>query len=380
MPNFTATTRLDYRDISGLVASCNRADIEEDILNPGFVRRWRNRAPGLSSLPQIRIPSTPVTYPGGRLGDFVQPVQAVQPILATVLGQRKVLFDRSLQTFMQAEIPTSFPAVPAGGTIAFQFEQGADASDNQVIYDDQQFNTKIFRRQTGQWRFAFGASSLTAASDLTNGRWLASSSGTGISSARDRTLDNYSLVGASVFAPVAGTALLGRSTAGDYLDGYLDSFHMWARELSPLEQDFLWSTIDEDDVSFAQYPRVRVTARRWTDITGTPGSNQIDRVRNEIAINQYYKLATVTDNGVTPQRIQIAASEDGLVKPDSALMDGPFSLSWVEVPGVAPSVVQDVGWSSVFDCLINTPGHYTARVFRSGGGAVLLHFDVEVTA
>jgi len=376
MPNFTAATRLSYRDIDGLIVSCTRADIEEDPTNPGFVKRWRNRAPGLPSLPSPRVPADIVTYAGGRFGDFVQLNQALQPELAIVLGQRKVRFNRTDSTFLSSVIPVDFPDATnvSGAAVAFQFAQGANVADIQTVYDDQQ-SMKVTRRQAGVRRFKIGATSSVGASDLASGRWLATSDGVAVSAARDRTLDPTTQVGASTFSIAPGVAYLGRSTTGDYLDGDLDSFHVWARTLSPLEQDFVWATVDEDNASFSVNPYAAAAANRWTDVTGDPSLSQINRLRSDV--NQLYKLVTV--DGVASMRVQIAAAEEGHVKPDANLIGNTFSLRWLEKPGVVPLVLQSVGWSSVFDCVIKIPGHYTAQVFREDGGSVLLHFDAEVS-
>lgn len=376
MPNFTATTRLTYRDIDGLIVSCTRADIEEDSANPGFVKRWRNRAPGLPSLPSPRVPADVVDYAGGRFGDFVQLNQALQPELAIAFGQRKVRFKRADSTFLSSVIPGDFPDVTniRGAAVVFQFAQGGNVADTQVVYDDQQ-SVKVTRRQAGVRRFKIGATSSVGAADLASGRWLATSDGLAVSAARDRTIDTTTQIGASTFSIAPGAAYLGRSTTGDYLDGDLDSFHVWARTLSPLEQDLAWATIDEDNASFSANPYAVAAAKRWTDLTGDPSLSQINRLRSDV--NQFYKLVTV--DGVASMRVQIAAAEEGHVKPDADLIGGLFSLRWVERPGVSPLVLQSVGWSSVFDCVIKIPGHYTAQVFREDGGSVLLHFDVEVS-
>jgi len=378
MPNFTATLRQTYRDISGLIVSCGRADIEEDLANPGFIKRWRNRAGGLPSLPSPRVPADVVDYAGGRFGDFTQLDPAHQPELAVVLGQRKVKFNRADETYLQATIPGDFPysAHVKGATCAFQYEVGTDPADDQVLYDDGQAGgVRVYRRLVGDAKFKIGATTNSSTTDLVTGHWLVQSDGTFVKRTRDVTFQNTTTIGPALFTIAAGAAFLGRKfTGGDYLDAMLSSFHIWARQLSPLEQDFMWKTIDEDNVSFATNLYAPVSTERWTDVTGNPGSSQINRLRSDVP--QFYKLATV--DGGPAFRVQIAASEEGMVKPDVDLVGNLFSLTWTETPGTPPLVTQDVGWSSVFDCVVRVPGHYTARVFREGGGTVFVHFDVEV--
>jgi hypothetical protein len=41
-----------------------------------------------------------------------------------------------------------------------------------------------------------------------------------------------------------------------------------------------------------------------------------------------------------------------------------------------PAVYQTAGWSSVWDVLIGTAGHYTFVVHRAGSGSQVLHLDM----
>jgi hypothetical protein len=178
---------------------------------------------------------------------------------------------------------------------------------------------------------------------------------------------------------VAGTGYLGRGTAASTeLDGILDCIHLWHRQLSPLELDFVWQKLNEDGTSYDALPRADVRLRLWTDLTGVGANGEGNRLRSIMGAEPRYKLATVPNNGAAYVRVQIAAAVDGKVLADSALGGELFTLDWKEYPGLVPVMDQDAGWSSVFDCQLKHAGHYCAGVRRTGGGTVFLHFDVEV--
>lgn len=385
MPNFSAALRTSVRDVQGLVLSCGRNDVVQDDAHPGFMLRWRNRAPGLPSKPFHRVPSDPVTYPGGRFSDPRQDLTALQPaIVLTGGGQRRVSFDRALGQHLRFTIPGTFPEVSGPATVAYQFEKRPDTSNDQIILDDQQSKLILRRRGAGGLAQAkFGAVTATAAGDHDNGTFVAWG-GTAVTWHKNGAA-YASAAGANNSQVIIGTGLIGIGTggAGTELDGILDCLHIWYRELSPLERDFVWQVLNEDLVNYATQLRAPVALRRWTDATGNLALGQINRVRAVVGGEPLFKLATVGAGGATALRVQIAAAVDGKVLPDSALGGELFTLAWVEAPGnpaVYPVVSQDAGWSAVFDCALKTPGHYCAKVERQLGGAVFLHFDVEVVA
>lgn len=383
MPNFTASIRTTLRDVEGLVLSCGRNDIEEDSSHPGFVKRWINRAPGLPSKPAVRNPGDAITYPGGRYSNPQQLITANQPqIILTGGGQRRVQFNRSAGTYLQFTIPGTFPEAAGPAFLAYQFEKRPNTSNGQHIYDDNQSKIVLRRRGAGgQAELKLGVTTCTAASDHIDGACIGYTSGSNITWRRQNS-PYATQAGASNPQVVAGTGYLGRGTAGGTeLDGILDSFHVWHRQLSPFEIDFIWHTLHEDGASFTSNPRTIVKLKRWTDTTGT--GSQPNRLRAERGAEPYYRLATVTGGGSIAKRVQIAAAVDGKVLADSALGGNLFALSWIEAPGASPMfpvVNQDAGWSAVFDCSLKTPGHYCAMLRRTAGGSVMLHFDVEVVA
>lgn len=374
MPNFTAVVRTSYRDVSGLVLSLRGEDLVEDPFNPGHVKVWPNRAPGVPSKPMWRAPSDAVAYQGGRYTTPEQLDVTIQPELQILGPSRKVKFTGT--EFLKGSIPVALPETVRGLSFAFNFTPDGPDTPTQVIYDDG--TQRISRvRAGGDGEFKIGSNAVPFGAGLNDAVYLVSGSPADLYYSELNTFNN-TVVGASVGQLGPGDFYLGRAVGGDYLVGSIGSFHAWTRELSPLERDFVFLTLSDDNTTmFTANSYAYLTNEVWTDATGTSGTNEIVRVRPQNAVFPHFKLARKT--GLSPARVQIAASEDGLVKPDSELTET-FHLHWVEYPGVtAPAIIQDAGWSSVFDCAVRFAGHYCARVWRNDGGSVLLHFDVEVT-
>lgn len=361
----------------------------QDDSNPGFALRWRNRAPGLPSKPFHRLPSDAVTYPGGRFGDPRQDVKAVQPaIVLTGGGQRRLSFDRALGQHLLFAIPGTFPEGAAGPcTVAYQFTKRPSTDNDQIIYDDQQAQVIVRRRGGGGLaQLKVGATTKTAAADHDDGTFVGYGAGAaGVTWLKNGAAYGSVQAGTANATVIAGTGKIGQGAGGlaTSLDGILDSFHVWPRLLSPLELDFVWQVLNQDAINYATQLRAPVALRRWTDATGNLAAGQINRVRSVVGADPLFKLATVGAGGATALRVQLAAAVDGKVLADTALGGNLFTITWVEAPGlpaVYPTVSQDAGWSAVFDCSLQTPGHYCAKITRQLGGAVLIHFDVEVVA
>ena len=160
----------------------------------------------------------------------------------------------------------------------------------------------------------------------------------------------------------------------NFCDIILSGVHIWRRHVSPLERDFIYDTIDADGTSYSDYARAEMSIGAWTDDTGT--SPEVSRINPFSERPHRFYLATVPTG--TYRRVQIAASVDGLVVPDSLLGGDLFSIDCIEhVSAGVPHVFQDAGWSSVFDIKVKDEGHYTFVVHRDNGGSVVLHLDVE---
>jgi hypothetical protein len=353
-------------------------DLVENPLNPGYVKEWPNKAPGLPSKPAYRLPNDPITYAGGRFDSPVQSVLARQPELYVSGPLRGIKCTRTSQHFLSGAIPSNLSEIVRGVTFAFRFIPGANLTNQQSIFGSS-LSTLRSRGSTGNGEFAIGATTAAYAGALVSGTYLVTGTSTNITWSRENT-SSGTAAGAATQQFVPGSYYLGRDSAGNYLDGTILSMHAWARALSPLEKDFIWKTIYDDGSSgVTTNVYASVTQELQTDITGLNNSQQIDRLRPQLVAPHYFKKASWNNISDTYARVQIAASEDGMVKPDSELIGDDFYLTWVEVPGTgpAPLVFQDAGWSSVFDCRLSVEGHYCARIARNNGGAVFVHFDVE---
>lgn len=388
MPNFTAQVRTSYRDVAGLVLSCDRQDVVEDPLNPGFVREWVNRAPGLPSKPFVRQPGDPApTYLGGRFSNPKNLDQATQPTLAlTGPGEKRVQFDRARSTYLVTElIGADFPdaAPPQPIALAYQFVKGADASNLQGLIGDSSNVLRAFRRDGAGNAGIVSNGLLSLVGDHPDGTFLVT--GTIGGGGSDWAQDGASLAPAGtndVNQIVTGSFLVLGATApgaviSNFLDGTLDSMHMWFGELSPKTKDLIWQTLNEDGVDYATDLRGPMSVPIWTDLTGDQALDEYDRLRPQTGFPHRYVKVSLP---VTPalHRVQVACAVDGIVLPDSQLGGDLFTHRWVESPSFIPVLTQDAGWSAVFDFDLNVEGHYTLQITRTNGGGVILHFDVEV--
>jgi hypothetical protein len=184
--------------------------------------------------------------------------------------------------------------------------------------------------------------------------------------------------GSSSQAIAAGdpAGYIGNDGGANYCDVILRSAQIWNRAVSPLELDFAYQTLGFHAGGYSQHVRASMAIGTWTDETGaTP--QEVPRINYTVYAPQRFHLGTVLGGGMA--RIQIAASVDGLVQPDTALGGLLFDMHCEEhaSPG-HPAVHQDAGWSAVWDVLIDTTGHYTFVVHRAGSGSQVLHLDMEV--
>ena len=386
MPNFDAQVRTDYRDVAGMALSLVRADIVEDVSNPGFILKWINRAPGVPSIPFIRQPGDPApTYAGGRFGDPINRDTATQPTLAlTGGGEQRAQFDRARSTFLETEfIAGPMPAVAQPLACGFQWQAGADATTPQILFTTSAANILSCVRQTGGGNavMACGTVFTNVAGDLPSGTYLftGEAGGTGL------WLQDGGAFGAgSANATVINAAvsmLLGRDTGGNYLDGTMDGLHVWLQELSPLSLDFIWQTLNADGIDYSANLRGPMNKPIWTDVTGDLSLSEINRLNPLTGVPFRYVLVTLPPAPAL-HRVQVAAAVNGQVLPDAQLGGDLFTHAWIEVPGppvIFPVTNQDAGWSSVMDFSLNQEGHYTLGITRQNGGAVIVHFDVQVT-
>lgn len=116
--------------------------------------------------------------------------------------------------------------------------------------------------------------------------------------------------------------------------------------------------------------RATITLDEWLDPEGPGG--QPSRVNHRPGHPQLYYHCT---QGL----LRLEAIVNGVSAPmDAALGGRLFEYSWVEHASVNyPSMTGLASQSSVVDIELPSAGHYTFAMRREGGGAVILHFDVD---
>lgn len=383
MPNFYAEVRINYRSVAGQVFSAGRQDIVEDPTNPGYAKEWINRARGVPSIPQIRYPGDPApTYLGGRWSNASQPVHAIQPALAyTGGGDPMLVFDRSRLTSMFCEQESvAFPGSAKLMAMSYQLSKGADATAPQVVAAD--FPSQVLEALRldpfGDGRFILGASTAAIAGDIVSGIHFFTGESGGGSTWTFYNLPYTTGTSSNEQIPANSRLWIGADPGGiAHLDGTLSSLHMWMGEISPLTRDFILQTLSEDGGDYSAGNRAVMEVVSWTDLTGDLALNQIDRLRPITGYPHLYIKGTVPSSG-GPYYVQVGASVDGIVEPDSALGGDLFTYTVAEYPGALPTIVQDAGWSAVADIEVTGEGHYTIIVDRPSGGSMVLHYDIEV--
>jgi len=379
MPNFAAKLRADYRDVEGLVLSCGRDDIEEDPSHAGYALRWRNRAAGLKSIPEFRQYGDAVTYVGGKFSDPQQLSLPLQPrIVLTGGGQKRLLFVRASSQFLECIAPADLGQADGLLTVFTQFERGVDTTFSQGLFGHSGGKLDFVRISvSGNSVANIGFFGTSRTGDLPTGTHMVRNDGVSVIRSQENDAETSAATTETVRFTGGSKIFVGKDHFSHYLDGYLDGLHVWSRGLSPLERDFVWNSVNEDGISYAVQSRAVVGTQVWTDVTGDANANQLSRVRSAISVPERFNLVSTAG---AYKRIQIAASIGGLVLPDSALGGNLFTIDWVVVPGNPleyPQLYQDAGWSAVFDCRLRKSGHYVARIDRTNGGAVYIHFDVD---
>jgi hypothetical protein len=183
-------------------------------------------------------------------------------------------------------------------------------------------------------------------------------------------------------AEVGDSILIGRSLAGEYFDGVLNSLQIWGRNISPKERDFIFASIDPATDHSASV-RAQMVLRQWNDDTADPSEpREYDRLNPEPGIPHLYISArSAGPLPANPVVVQFACEIGGVVLPDSGLGGDLFEMSFVETAfNSLPIVTQDAGWSAVFDVQLSREGHYTFLFTRDGGtyrGGRVVHLDLE---
>lgn len=419
MPNFEVQVRSDYRDINGLVLDCRSENIAAD----GSV--WVNTAPPsralhrgshtgndnvstLSDSTKMWISDQLVgsivynltdgssavitgnstntvtgTLSGGtqndwdagdeyavttpRFGNPYQDNSSKRPTVSTIGGYKRAEFDTTNGDFLKIPLDYGFPA--SNWTVCMDVFFGTSSNEQTILGFP---NMKVFRTNSSGYRgYKHNVTTISTTGGMTDGTWylafLASSVGRLYVDNTVNINASSSLVSISANDPAG--YICTSDGSNEPANVSYRNLQIWSRILSDLERDFAFASLDPE-TDHSDFSRATVTISTWNDDTASVG--RINPLPD--APHRFYHATKPTG---TTARIQIAASVNGNVKPDSDLGGSLFSLTPIELPGFAPAVHADSGWSSVFDVLLSDEGHYTYLLSRSDGGGVVVHFDVE---
>jgi len=159
--------------------------------------------------------------------------------------------------------------------------------------------------------------------------------------------------------------------ASDFLGGDIRAVQIWGRAVSPLEIDFAFKTLSEE-TDHSVNGQATMSVQNWTDDTSSTFGPRINPTGNA-----QHKFIMVKFPAGTQKRVQIAATVDNFVVPDTALGGDLFTLIPIESPTATPHVVSAAGWSAVQDVFIKQEGHYTLLLSRTDGGSIVIHIDAQ---
>ena len=312
-----------------------------------------------------------ITVP--RFGNPYQNSATKRPTVAVVGGYKEADFTAANGEHLI--IPLDHDFLATDWTIAFDFVRKTATGVDQYILGFP--NLDIHRQNAaGNYGYMYNAINQNGVGDMAWGTWITTLDS--VTPAGNMYLDGaVSLTGTAAQVVIAAGDPAGYICSDDGVTNYCDiklrGIQMWRRHFSPLEIDFAFDTVSPA-ASHSVYSRAVMSIEPWLDETGT--SPEVSRLNPVNGVPHRYYKATIPTG--TFRRIQIAASVDGLVVPDSMLGGSLFDISCIEYPSAgSPHVFQSSGWSSVFDIQVDTEGHYTFVVYRDGGGAHVLHVDVE---
>lgn len=354
MSNFELQIRRDIQDIEGAVLSVNADNL---VLDGTDVVTMTNLAKAVK--------------PGSLQPRYQNPTQdtaANRPTFISILGFNFVRFERASSQFL--DVLQNIDGIFSGiheWTIGIAGIKGDDSSNSQAIID--LANLKIRRKNgSGDKSYSYIATEQGGTGDWVNGASIVIFNGATGGEWFENGSSDYS-GSCSNLTPLDG--IIGSIIGGtEYLDFGLSGLYLWKRVLSDFEIDFAFNQID----SFASSTTrvwATVTMEKWLDGTGN-----YSRINPNLTVpHRYYKVGVTSGDS---EFIQISASVDGVVLPDTELYGDLFTYHWIEAPGSSAPVFREAGWSSIFDIRLFLEGHYVFQVNRQGGGAVLVHFDVEL--
>jgi hypothetical protein len=306
-----------------------------------------------------------------RFGNPYQDVAAQCPTVTPGV-YKQATFARANSSNLK--IPLVDPVAASWWTCAFEYLTMASAGNDHPILRFP--NLSVWRKNAaGNYKYRHGAVDVAGAGDMTSGTWLLYKNGAAAGAlVRNGVSSLAGTLSAQAIAAGDPAGYIGTDGAGNFCDVILRSMQIWNREVSPLEMDFAFQSLS-CEFDYNAYVRANVSNGTWTDDTGAT-SQEIPRINYSRYAPQRYKTGTYPTGGAA--RVQIVASVDGLVRPDTELGGLLCDMHCEEYPSAGhPAVYQSAGWSSVWDVMINTAGHYTFVVHRSGSGSQVLHLDME---
>lgn len=368
MADFNVTTRIDYRDISGAVLDVVPFG---QTVSGGQVIKWKNVAfnTAVKRFADLYLGASPYFNSSGG-SRFVRSIPTHLPV--TRLGS--VMYGN----LTEAIAPTQ--------KLAFAFKiDPLFTSDDQGLLSSGNNTLDIWVQNSGR----FGVTTQVVNNVFAGSRLPSGPSVNLVAWNDNNSFDWYinnglslSGVSANVSFPSFGHGIrVGCDHVVSNLDSVLFNLTMWTRVLSSMERDFLFSTYGGFNVSsgIGSDPRALMSVEKWGDGTGNLTQRQVRRVNPRRGAEHMFALAKIPA-GHSAGIVQFSCETDGVTKPDSELLDGNlYAINFIEKASFSnPTVVQDTGWSSIFDVRFATPGHYTMLFERLDHGSRYVHLDVGV--
>jgi hypothetical protein len=430
MPNFDAKIRMNYSDIENLILDCKHTGLADtadgslwtNVAPPkrptatgthtgannsailsDSAQNWRtNELVGriaynitdgsLGTVTANGVNSVSATLSGGtdndwdtgdsykiadpRFGNPYQDTAANRPTVSIPGSYWQAEFTKASSEFMKIPLDDTIPA--GRWTAAFEYLTKAPAGNNHpVLYFP---NWSIWRQNAaGNYKYRHGAVDVNGAGDMTAGTWAlwwtSATTGALYRNGVSSLSGSASNQGITAADPAGYLCFDG---GANYCDMILRTVAIWNRMLSPLELDFAYQTMSPE-FDYAQWDRatMSVVPATWSDDTGVT-DQEISRINPTTVAPHFFHTASFPAGGF--RRVQIAASVDGVVLPDTGLGGDLFEIKCIEHASAGhPAVYWSTGYSAIFDVLIDTEGHYTFAVHRDNSGTIVLHLDaVEV--
>ncbi len=350
MPDFAIRPRFTPADIlTGLIVDHDGADLVEDA--GGGIATWPNRVAAANPAVQTVVANRPAL--GSIDAELAADFDGVNDQLHYAAALHASATDLEIVVVVKADdaIATAWQAlfVGNGGLAVLHIE---DAGDQPAYYDGvlrAAGTPAITDKQIYRFHLAPGVGTIARNAQVLT-------SGLGFTS-------NVWAVGSSIGAD---------DSNGSPLDGRIAKVMIWERLLRPreihlVERQLIGRYALPLGAGVSSEPRVVASAATWND---PAFGGQPPRINPTLDHPHMHWVGTTG-------WLQLSAMVGGVDGPlDTALGGRLFSWRPLEWPGATePWLFQDSGCSSVADVNCNVVGHYAIQARRSGGGAVIVHYD-----